>query len=187
MFVYSVKANTLKLFGIIGAALLILIVMIFLIPDHAPETTEAIAKKNADISYDKVKDNDGRVRFLEQFGWEVDPEPTEEVTIRIPSEFDRVLTSYNELQKQQGLDLSKYRGKEVTRYTYNVKNYPSYTGAVTANVIVFKNRVIGGDVCSSDVSGFIGTFEFPEKTLPEESTAGPDETAETAAPQQTAE
>ena len=171
MFVYSVKANTLKLVGIIGTALLLLIVMIFLIPEHAPKTTAAIAKKNSDIKYDKVKDNDGRIGFLEQFGWEVDPEPVEEVTIRIPSEFDRVLTSYNELQKQQGLDLSNYRGKEVTRYSYKVKNYPGYGGAVTANVIVFKNRVVGGDVCSSDVSGFIGTFDYPDKTLTEESAA----------------
>ncbi len=171
MFVYSVKANTLKLVGIIGTALLLLIVMIFLIPDYAPKTTAAIAKKNSDIKYDKVKDNAGRIAFLEQFGWEVDSEPLEEVTIRIPSEFDRVLTSYNELQKQQGLDLSKYRGKEVTRYSYKVNNYPGYGGNVTANMIVFKNRVVGGDVCSSDVNGFIGTFEYPDNALPKESEA----------------
>lgn len=162
MFVYSVKANTLKLVGIIGTALIVLIAMIFLIPEYAPKTTAAIAKKNEDIRYDKVRDNDDRVAFLKQFGWEVDPEPVEEVTIRIPSEFDRVLTSYNELQKQGGLDLTKYKGKEVTRYSYKVNNYPGYDGSVTANVIIFKNRVIGGDVCSSDVSGFIGTFEYPD-------------------------
>ncbi|MBR3639919.1 MAG: DUF4830 domain-containing protein [Clostridia bacterium] len=182
MFVYSVKANTLKLVGIIGAALLILVVMIFFIPDYAPETTAAIAKHNSDIKYDKVKDNDGRIAFLRQFGWEVDPEPTEEVTIRIPTEFDRVLTSYNELQKHQGLDLSKYRGKEVTRYSYKVNNYPEYNGDVTANVIIFKNRVIGGDVCSSDVSGFIGTFEYPEKNDPDQSGASTSSTAETEEP-----
>ena len=161
MFVYSVKANTLKLFGIIGGALIILVALIFLIPEYSPKTTAAIAKKNSDIRYDKVKTNSDRVDFLRQFGWEVDPEPIEEVTIRLPSEFDRVLTSYNELQKQGGLDLSGYAGKEVTRYSYKVNNYPDYNGNVTANVIIFKNRVIGGDVCSSDVSGFIGTFEYP--------------------------
>ena len=150
MFVYSVKANTLKLVGIIGTALLLLIVMIFLIPDYAPKTTAAIAKKNSDIKYDKVKDNAGRIAFLEQFGWEVESEPLEEVTIRIPSEF---------------------RGKEVTRYSYKVNNYPGYGGTVTANVIVFKNRVVGGDVCSSDVNGFIGTFEYPDNALPKESDA----------------
>ena len=185
MFVYSVKANTLKLVGIIGAALAILVAMIFLIPEYAPKTTAAIAEKNSDIRYDKVKTNDDRVKFLDQFGWQVEPEPIEEVTMRIPSEFDRVMTSYNELQKQGGLDLTKYRGKEVTRYTYKVKNYPGYGGEVMANVIVFKNRVIGGDVCSSDVSGFIGTFEYPEDANvgAPETTAAP----ETAAPSETGE
>lgn len=187
MFVYSVKANTLKLVGIIGAALALLVAMIFLIPEYAPKTTAAIAEKNSDIRYDKVKTNDDRVKFLEQFGWQVDPEPIEEVTMRIPSEFDRVMTSYNELQKQGGLDLSKYRGKEVTRYSYKVKNYPGYGGDVTANVIVFKNRVIGGDVCSSDVSGFIGTFEYP--TVNDSNGGAPETTAapETAEPTGTGE
>ncbi len=161
MFVYSVKANTLKLIGIIGTALAILVALILFIPEYAPKTTAAIAEKNASYNYDKVKNNGDRVAFLNQFGWEVDEEPTEEVTLRLPSEFDRVLSSYNELQKQGGLDLSKYKGKEVTRYSYRVRNYPDYNGEVTANVIVYKNRVIGGDVCSSDVSGFIGTFEYP--------------------------
>ena len=73
MFVYSVKANTLKLVGIIGTALLLLIVMIFLIPDYAPKTTAAIAKKNSDIKYDKVKDNAGRIAFTtfhQSYGYE---------------------------------------------------------------------------------------------------------------------
>ena len=163
MFIYSIKANTIKLVAVIGAALIALTVMILLIPDYSPKTIAAIAKKIADYKYDKIKNNDDRVSFLKQFGWEVEDEPEEEVKIRIPSDFDKVMTSYNELQKQGGLDLSKYRGKEVTRYTYKVTNYPDYDGTVLANVIVYKNRVIGGDVCSSDVSGFIGTFEFPEK------------------------
>jgi len=85
------------------------------------------------------------------------------VTMKIPREFDRVMSTYNELQKRQGLDLTKYKGREVTRYSYNVTNYPGYEGKVTANVIVYKSRVIGGDVSSSDVEGFIGTFEFPGK------------------------
>ncbi len=163
MFIYSVKANTIKLVAVIGAALIALTAMILLIPDYSPKTTAAIAKKIADYKFDKIKSNDDRISFLKQFGWEVEEQPEEEVKIRIPSDFDKVMTSYNELQKQGGLDLSKYRGKEVTRYTYKVTNYPDYNGTVLANVIVYKNRVIGGDVCSSDVSGFIGTFEFPVK------------------------
>ena len=74
------------------------------------------------------------------------------------------MKSYNELQRGQGLDLAKYRGKEVTRYTFRVTNYPDYKGDVMANVIVWHNRAVGGDICSSDVTGFIHGFERPAKS-----------------------
>ena len=162
MFVCNIKANTLKFIGVIGIAIISLVVIILLIPEYTPKTTAAIASGTSEYNYEKIKTNDDRIKFLEQFGWTVDSEPTEEVTMRLPSEFDKVMNSYNELQKKGGLDLSKYKGKEVIRYTYNVTNYPGYEGKVLANVIVYKNRVIGGDISSSDVTGFIGTFEFPE-------------------------
>ena len=77
----------------------------------------------------------------------------------IPSEFDRVFVSYNELQKRQGLDLSKYKRKEMTRFTYIITNYPEYDGVVYANLLVYRNKVVGGDVCSADVNGFLHGFK----------------------------
>ena len=66
---------------------------------------------------------------------------------------------YNNLQKMQGLDLSKYKRKNVTRYTYKIKNYDGYEGTVYANLLVYRNRIIGGDICSADVNGFVTTFD----------------------------
>ena len=77
----------------------------------------------------------------------------------IPSEFDKIFTGYNEIQKRQGLDLSRYKKKDVVRYTYEVTNYEGEEGKVYANVIVYRNKVIGGDICSADVNGFIHGFE----------------------------
>ena len=79
----------------------------------------------------------------------------------VPDEFDKVYAAYNELQKAQGLNLTKYRGKDVTRYTMTIANYPGYAGTVYANVLVYRNRVIGGDICSADVAGFVHGFEKP--------------------------
>ena len=45
------------------------------------------------------------------------------------------------------------------RYTYELTNYDGYDGKVYVNMIVYRNRVIGGDVCSADVNGFIHGFE----------------------------
>ena len=179
MFIYSIKATTVKFAALITVAIISLTAVILLVPEYTPRTTAAIARANASYNYDKIKTNDDRVAFLSQFGWDVDVDPVEEVTMRIPAEFDRVMNTYNELQKRGGLDLSKYKGREVTRYSYNVRNYPDYDGTVTANVIVYKNRVIGGDVSSSDVSGFIGTFEYPHTSadIADSATEVPAETA----------
>lgn len=159
MFICTVRANTLKFFCVIAASLVVLCAIILMIPEYTPVSTKAIAAAAEQYDYNNIKTGADITRFLSQFGWEVDSEPLEEVTVKIPTEFDKVMNSYNELQRNQGLDLSKYRGREVKRYTYKVKNYPDYNGTVMANVIIYKKRVIGGDICSSDVTGFICGFE----------------------------
>ncbi len=163
MFVYSFKASTLKFAGIAALSLALLIVLIAVIPSIGSDSSDgkfdAGEVEAAAINYDKIKTNEDRVAFLAQFGWEVDPEPAEEATVTIPSEFDRVFVSYNELQKRQGLDLSRYKRKEMTRYTYIVKNYPDYDGVVYANLLVYRNKVVGGDICSADVNGFLHGFK----------------------------
>ena len=157
MFVYTMRGSSIRFFSIVAVALIALVCLIIFVPAEEP-LSAAVAVSGEAVRYDKIKTAEDRVNFLAQFGWEVSPEPTEEVTIRIPNDFDKVMSSYNELQKQQGLDLSKYKGKEVTRYTYVITNYPEYDGTVYANIIMLKNRVIGGDVCSSDASWFIYTL-----------------------------
>ncbi len=161
MFICTVKANTLKFIGVLGLAVLSLAVIVFCIPEYTPVTTNSIAVSVSKYNFEKIKTQEDVGGFLSQFGWEFEKEPIEEVTMKIPAEFDKVMNAYNELQKNQGLDLSKYKGKEVTRYTYKVTNYPDYGGTVFANVIIYKNKVIGGDVCSSDVTGFIHGFCKP--------------------------
>ena len=159
MFVCTVRANTLKFFAVIAASIAILCAIVLAVPEYRPASTKAVAVSVEKYTYDKVKTADDAADFLAQFGWEVDGDPLEEVRVNIPSEFDKVMNAYNELQRSQGLDLSKYRGRDVTRYTFRVNNYPDYSGTVMANVIVYKGRVIGGDLCSSDVTGFICGFE----------------------------
>ena len=65
------------------------------------------------------------------------------------------MQGYNEIQKTQGLDLSRYRKKKVTRYTYEVTNYPDYAGTVYANLIVYRGRIVAADLSSADPSGFV--------------------------------
>lgn len=161
MFVYSLKANTIKFFGVLCVALVALITLIAFLPSYEPNTT-AVGKNGENtvsISYDKVKTNEDRIKFLEQFGWKVTSEPLETEEVLIPSDFDKVFAGYNEIQKSQGLDLGKYRKKRLTRYTYEVTNYDGYDGTVYANLLIYKGRVVGGDICSADAGGFMQGFE----------------------------
>ena len=161
MFIYSLKASTLKFFGIIGATIATLAILIAVIPTLMPKTTSEISAMNQSISFDNVKDTNDGIKFLSQYGWEVSEEIVEECDVTIPKEFDKVMTQYNELQKQQGLDLGKYTKKVAKRYTYKITNYPNYEGTVYANIITFKNKVIAGDICTADAKGFIHTLPMP--------------------------
>ena len=161
MFIYSFRANTVKLVGVICVALTVLITLIAFVPTYAISSQTSATPDDTAVSYsyDKIKSTADVVSFLSQFGWTVAAEPVEVKTVTIPSEFDKVFAAYNEMQKEQGLNLAKYKNKEVTRYTFSVSNYEGYDGTVYANVLVYRNRVIGGDICSADVSGFVHGFE----------------------------
>lgn len=157
MFIYSVRATTIKFFGVMLVGIAALVALILFIPTVEAPGAEVSAPGS--VVYDNVKTNEDRIEFLGQFGWEVEGEPCEEQRVTIPSEFDGVFTGYNDIQKAQGLDLSTYSKCEMDRYTYVVTNYEGYSGLVYANLLVYKGRVVAGDICSADVNGFVHGFE----------------------------
>ena len=171
MFIYSFKASSIKFFGILCVALAALITLIAFVPAYAGDggsTGGGVAvdapqsnggTTTVSIRYDKVKTADDAARFLGQFGWVVDAGSAETKEVTIPAEFDKVFLAYNEIQRAQGLDLSAYKKKCVKRYTYRVTNYPDADGEVYVNILIWRNTVIGGDVCSASPDGFVHGFE----------------------------
>ena len=153
MFVYSLRASTLRFFGVIAVSIVLLVALIALVPTHADD------EMAASYSYEKVRNEDDAEKFLAQFGWTVDTEPLEVADVTMPDEFDKIFTAYNQIQKEQGLDLAKYKRKKLTRYTFLVTNYEGYNGKVLANILVYRGKVVGGDICSADVEGFVHGFE----------------------------
>jgi len=85
-------------------------------------------------------------------GYECSP-LIEKKTVTVPETLDAVWENYNEIQKEGGYNLESYRGKDVTVYTYAVSNHPF--GEVYAHVMVCGGRVIGGDISSVAVDGFM--------------------------------
>ena len=159
MFIYSMRANTIKFFAVICLALTALIALVAFVPTYFTGDYAAQVGVDASYNYEKIKNNDDRINFLKQFGWEVEVQPLKEQQVTIPKEFDKIFAAYNEIQRKQGLDLSSFKKKSVMRYTYIVTNYPDYEGEVYVNLLVYRNTVIGGDVCSADVNGFVHGFE----------------------------
>ena len=123
-----------------------------------------------------VSDNDSRVQFLKEHGWEVSTSPTESGQVRIPKEQSEVYQRYNALQKSQGYDLSQYAGKSVMRYVYKINNFPGATEPVYATLLVYKNQIIGGDITNTSAKGVVQGFkkqasEEPPQTTPTEPTS----------------
>ena len=75
--------------------------------------------------------------------------------IVLPETLGGVLAEYNELQKQQGFDLSQYCGEVCESYTYMLNSYPSGETGVIAQLFIYKGRVIGGDIHSASLGGFM--------------------------------
>ena len=64
---------------------------------------------------------------------------------------------HNKLQKQQGFNLSAYKATSCEIYTYKVKNYKDHEGKgdVNCNLMICDNVLIGGDVSSTELDGFM--------------------------------
>lgn len=108
-----------------------------------------------------VRSNQDRVDYLSAYGWEVSQEPTATQELLIPQEMDDSYTEYLALQNGQGFDLQKYAGKRVKRYTYEIFNYPTGETGVQANLLICKNTVVGGEVLSPRLDGFLHGLAMP--------------------------
>ncbi len=169
MFVYSIKGQNLKLYTSIAVSLLAVILVISFVPPASVasyENQETLAVGNAAVepNFKKIKTNEDRIAFLSQYGWKCESAPCDATDWIIPVTFDPMYEKYNEMQLQEGLDLSLYKGKNVKRYRYVVTNY-EHPGTVYATLILYKDRVIGGDLSSSTgepfTHGFTKGNDFP--------------------------
>ena len=152
------------LIALAAAAAVILALTMVLDQEEAPAEPSAAQTMSA---------NDTRVAFLKELGWEVAAAPKETSQVRIPDTPTEVYERYNALQKSQGYDLSRYAGKTVMRYVYEVKNFPGATQPVYATLLVCKDQVIGGDITDTSPKGAIQALKkaAAAETVPEESTA----------------
>lgn len=100
---------------------------------------------------DGLREEDGRVAYLAQLGWEVEGSPVVDELL-IPRVFDESYDDYLALQTVQGFDLSRWSGKTIKRYTYTLTNWPEAGVEMQAALLVRRGVLIGGHLQSADGS-----------------------------------
>ena len=90
-----------------------------------------------------------RVKYLERLGYEVFDTDVSSKQITIPQDFSDVYLRYNDLQKKAGFDLSDYKGKTATVYTYSLM----HDSDANVTLIVCDGVIIGGDVAEIQFGG----------------------------------
>lgn len=139
------------IFGIILIVTGVVVIMVTFLSNHIDNKSTNV------MSAITLETDEQREEYLKSFGWEFNTNFTEK-EVKIPAEFNETYKKYNEIQKSQGFDLSKYKGETVKVYTYNLTNYTGYENrdCIFANLLVYDNTLIGADVCSTSVSdGFM--------------------------------
>ena len=163
MYIKAIKINP-RLLKWAGVALLVLLAVLLTMSFVGSRFSGAPVFAGG-VDCKGIKTNEDRVEFIRQFGWEVEEAAVEVTEVTLPEEFDEVYETYNELQKSQGLDLSKYRGETAKRWSYRVLNYPGEQGEVLCNLLICGSRIIACDICKAEMDGFMQGMEMPTPTL----------------------
>ena len=151
MYVVSVKLNSKKLLSAVAVICIAVAILCVSFP-----------QKSSDVLNTKVNDSgkttEQHIDFLNAYGYNIVEKPIQIQEIIIPQQFSSEYEKYNEYQKLSGFDLAKFKGCRVKKYTYKVINYQDSSDEVVANLLIYNNKVIGGDVCSTTLGGFVHGF-----------------------------
>ena len=123
-----------------------------------------------------IRDNGDRIAYLTGLGWQVSSQPISTEELLIPETFDESYADYLSLQSEQGFDLTQYCGKRVKRYVYEITNYPTGEDAVQAALLIYRDRVVGGQVQSASGS-FVHGLTMPQTSVSPQMSTEPSSTA----------
>ncbi len=91
----------------------------------------------------EAPDEEAQAQFLRTLGIKVEPKSISSDEITVPTVFDDIYNEYNELQTTIGLDLTPFKGQEVERVVFRLKNSDK-----TATLLIYKGHVVGGHISS---------------------------------------
>ena len=147
LFVFNFKVtNSKKVFAIFAiasvAVAIVCIISMISVQNSLPDTATCDELGCYSLKCDK---DDEQSTFLEQFGLSSE-KITDSCEVTIPTDFNDTYEQYNELQKEIGLDLEKFKGKSVQKVTYELKNCKTKF----AVLLIYKGKVIGGHLTNGE-------------------------------------
>lgn len=155
MFIWSFRMSKRELIIIAVGVAAFIVAAVLLIGAAGSKSASVPTGKN--LTVNAAAEQSGK-SFVEQFGWQVEPEPISIREVTLPSVMDDALAGYNQIQLRQGFDLTSLCGERVKLWTYAVTNYP-VEGEVVANIMIKDGVVVGGDISSSEIDGFSHGFD----------------------------
>lgn len=138
----SVKLKNIKVTFVCVLGVSLILAACFLILRSSAPDTVMIGDKPYPL---QAQDSSDVEAFLTACGYE-SPEYLFENDITVPKHWNDIYTSYNELQRQQGFDLTPYKGKSAKEYVYFVDD------TLNAVVLLSDDRIIAAHISECDGS-----------------------------------
>lgn len=93
-----------------------------------------------------AKNTEEQMNFLGQFGYTAIAESEQTDEIIIPCDFNEVYEEYNVLQKQIGLNLENFKGKNVLRVRFELKD----SEEKYAVLLIYNGKVVGAHLTNGE-------------------------------------
>ena len=156
----TLKLTPKRIFGIVLLLVGIIVISVTFVSNHTSEAQSVSAVISARLLFNTSRISSYERRaYLSKYGYKLASD-CEQKEITIPKKWNDVYNSYNQIQKNQGFDLTDYKGQKATLYTYTVTNYKGKGDCVVADMLVCEGKLIGGDICNpSAKDGFLVGFE----------------------------
>lgn len=122
----------------VGCFLILLTVCLLMLRAAPPETVEV---EGEEVGL-KISSDEDIEAFIARCGHTAEGCVSDD-EITVPKNWNDVYTSYNDLQKQQGFDLRRYKGKPARKLVYALTD-----SADQVTVLIANDRIIAADICS---------------------------------------
>lgn len=164
MFVYSFKASSVKVIFTVCVCVIAIVAAIILLPDAGSSLNVNKIEGMKELDAINAGKEKGRLEYLSCLGYKVNETPVSSSREKLPKTLDAVTERYNGLQRSQGFDLTRYCGRKLDSYTYEVVSFPDGRTAKAdscfATLIVYKGKVVGADVSSPETSEVFPLIEL---------------------------